>query len=148
MITGSELVIFSQPRSEEMERRWALASKGLPVRRVTEFLPARAVMERLSTEADALVFWYDETPFGTASSAVRIGLATGVPVLASPTSWFHDVRDVTYQPADLMDGLQRLFDDSALRSRLTLDARAYCNDNSWSRIAERHLNLWRSLERT
>ena len=46
---------------------------------------------------------------------MRVGLATGVPVLTSPTSWFADLRDVTYQPADLEEGVRRLLEDTQLR---------------------------------
>jgi glycosyltransferase involved in cell wall biosynthesis len=146
-LPDTELLMFSQPRVPELEMRWAQASEGLRVRRITEFLPAHVVAEQLAAEADALVFWYDETPYGTASAAVRIGLATGVPVMTSPSEWFRDVRDVTHQPADLVGGIQRLLDDSELRERLSQNARAYCNDHSWPRIAERHLALWHALER-
>jgi glycosyltransferase involved in cell wall biosynthesis len=92
------------------------------------------------------VFWYDGIGFPTASYAVRIGLAAGVPVLTSPTSWFADLRDVTYQPRNLVEGVRRLLDDTPLRERLTAAAREYCHAHTWSRIAERHLALWRTLE--
>src|SRR5262249_13034367 len=68
-------------------------------------------------------------------AAIRIGLATGVPVLASPTTWFHDLRDVTHQPADMMEGVRRLLDDTELRTKLTTAAESYCRENSWSKVA-------------
>jgi glycosyltransferase involved in cell wall biosynthesis len=77
---------------------------------------------------------------------VRVGLASGVPVLTSPTSWFADLREVTYQPADLEEGVRRLLEDTQLRDQLVDAATAYCHEHSWRRIAERHLALWRSLE--
>ena len=113
---------------------------------VDQFLPAEEVARRLAAEADVLVFWYDDVPHASASGAARVGLATGVPVLTSPTHWFHELRDVTYQPDDLVDGVQRLLEDTALRKRLAAAARDYCHENSWARSAERHLALWRSVE--
>jgi glycosyltransferase involved in cell wall biosynthesis len=71
-----------------------------------------------------------------------------VPVLASPTSWFHDLGDVTYQPSSLAEGVQRLLDDTELRDHLTAQARSYCEANSWPRVAAQHLALWRSLAET
>jgi glycosyltransferase involved in cell wall biosynthesis len=100
---------------------------------------------RLAAEADILAFWYDDVPCYSPSGAVRIALATGVPVLASPTQWFQDLQDVTYQPATLADGVRRLLDDSELRQSITERARFHCHDNSWSRVAEQHLALWRDL---
>jgi glycosyltransferase involved in cell wall biosynthesis len=81
-----------------------------------------------------------------ASGAARIALATGVPVLASPTAWFSDLRHVTHQPDDLVDGLARLLDDTSLRDRVTLAAREYCHAHSWRRVAAEQAALWQSVE--
>jgi len=70
-----------------------------------------------------------------------------VPVLASPTSWFADLRDQTYQPDDVTKGVQRLLDDSTLRDRLTAAATDYCKEHSWPNVADHHLRLWQALER-
>jgi glycosyltransferase involved in cell wall biosynthesis len=145
---GTRLLLFSHARSPDRAARWAADAAGLPVCRIGDFLPAEEVARRLAAEADALVFWYDNTPHASASAAVRVGLATGVPVLTSPTSWFSDLTEETYQPDDLVGGVRRLLDDTALRDRLTAAAREYCEANSWSRTAERHLALWQSLERS
>jgi glycosyltransferase involved in cell wall biosynthesis len=145
-VSGSELVLFSHARSAELEAHWTQAAEGLPVRRVGDFLPVVEVAHRLAAEADILVFWYENFTEVSASYAIRIGLATGVPVLASPTGWFADLRDVTYQPGDLLEGVRHLLDDTGLRERLSTAAHEYCQANSWPRIAERHLNLWRTLE--
>jgi len=106
------------------------------------------IVRRLAAEADLLVFWYDQIMHASASYAVRIGLSTGVPVLVSPTNWFLDMRDVTYQPDNLVEGVQRLLDDTSLREQLAANAWAYCHEHSWPRIAERHLALWQTLEGT
>jgi hypothetical protein len=104
------------------------------------------VAQRLAAECDILVFWYDQIPDVSASYAARIGLATGVPVLTSPTGWFADLCDVTYQPQNLIEGVKHLMDDTMLRERLIAASREHCHENSWPRIAERHLALWRALE--
>jgi glycosyltransferase involved in cell wall biosynthesis len=145
---GCKLLLFSHAKSADQAERWEADAAGLPVCRIGDFLPAEEVARRMAAQADALVFWYDEIPHASASAAVRVGLATGVPVLASPTSWFSDLTEETYQPDDLVGGVQRLLDDSVLRNRLTAAAREYCEANSWSRTAERHLALWQSLERS
>lgn len=147
-LDGSELVLFSYARSREVEKRWEAAAAGLAVRRVRQFLPVAEVARRLAAEADILAFWYDEVAHAAGSLAVRVGLATGVPVLASPTSWFRDVRDATYQPDSLADGVRRLLEDTPMRHAVTAAARSYCHEHNWSRTAERHLALWRELEAT
>jgi glycosyltransferase involved in cell wall biosynthesis len=95
-----------------------------------------------------LVYWYDDTTLATASGAVRLGLSTGVPVLASPTSWFSDLRDVTFQPDALADGVHRLLGDERLRRHLTKSAQSFCHAHSWQRTAARIHALWRTLEST
>jgi glycosyltransferase involved in cell wall biosynthesis len=145
-IPGSELLLYSYAKSSEIEARWERDARGLAVKRVKQYLPAEEVAQQIAAQADALVFWYDEAPFIATSGAVRIGLATGVPVLASPTGWFQEVRQVTYQPDNLIEGLKRLLEDSALREQLTQRSREYCHENGWPRIAERHLALWQSIE--
>jgi len=145
-VPGSELLLFSHAKSPELETAWEQAAAGLPVRRVAEFLPEGEIVRRLAAEADIVVFWYDETGLMSASAAVTLGLASGVPVLTSPTSWFGDLREVTFQTEDLLEGVRRLLEDTPLRERLTVAAREYCHENSWKRIAERHLALWRAVE--
>lgn len=142
---GTELLLFSSTQSSELQARWEEASSGLPVRWIREYLPASEIARRLAADADLLAFWYDEVNHLSASGAVRIGLATGVPVLTSPTSWFHDLREVTYQPPSLAEGVGRLLDDTALRDDLTAQAHSYCYENSWPQVAAQHLALWRSL---
>ncbi len=146
-VPGTELLLFSHAKSAGIAAEWEEAARGLKVRRYDEFLPVEDVARRLAAEADVLVFWYSAVPQASASGAVRVGLATGVPVLASPTNWFTDLRSATYQPGDLIPGVARLLEDEALRLRLTSAAREYCEQHSWARTAERHLALWRELDR-
>jgi glycosyltransferase involved in cell wall biosynthesis len=147
-LPGSDLLLFSHARSADLGRQWAEAARGLAVRHIAEFLPTAEIARRLAAEADILVFWYEDVPVASASGAIRVGLATGVPVLASPTNWFSDLADVTYQPESLIDGARRLLGDEPLRERLSAAARTYCDHNSWPRIAERHRALWQALEST
>lgn len=145
-VRGTELLLFSYARSAEPAASWAAAAEGLPARRVSELLPVEEVARRLAAQADVLVHWYDEVGHASASGAVRVALASGVPVLTSPTTWFSDLTDVTYQPDDLVAGVRRLLEDTPLRERLTTAARDYCQEHSWPRTARRHLELWEALE--
>ena len=144
-VHGTELLLFSHDKHGRAEW-WEQATQDLPVRRVADYLPAEEVARRLAAEADVLTFWYDDVPHASASGAVTVGLASGVPVLASRTSWFEDLREVIYQPDDLVEGVARLLEDSALRADLTSAAREYCHQNSWTRVARRHEALWRHLQ--
>ena len=141
-LPGTELLMFSHARKLGFDEMWERDAAGLPVRRTAEFLSIGEIACRLAAEADILVYWYDEVPYAAASAAVRVGLATGVPVLASPTQWFRDLQEVTYQPQDLLEGVRRLLEDTELRQRLSAAAREYCRRYSWPRVAGWHLQLW------
>jgi glycosyltransferase involved in cell wall biosynthesis len=145
-VPDTELVLFSFAKRQEIETEWEAAAAGLPVRRERAYLPTAEIARRLAAEADILVFWYDDVPHASASGAVRVGLATGVPVLTSRVAWFEELREVTYQPEDLIEGVRRLLDDTALRTELVAAAQEYCHAQSWPHIAERHLALWRTLD--
>ena len=147
-LPNTELLLFSHAKSETTAAQWQQAIAGLPVRWVNQFLPAWEIAHRLAKEADLLIFWYDEVPHFSASGAVRVGLATGVPVLTSPTNWFSDIQQATYQPENLIQGVERLLEDTPLRQQLTAAAQDYCHQHSWTRIAECHLNLWKTLDKT
>ncbi len=145
-VPETELLLFGHAKTSERDREWEEESRGLPVRRVAEFLPIEEIARRLAAEADILAFWYDDTDLHTTSGAIRVAMATGVPVLASPTRWFTDVREATYQPEILIEGVERLLGDIDLQREVTAAAHDYCNAHSWIRTAELHRELWRSLE--
>jgi glycosyltransferase involved in cell wall biosynthesis len=146
-LEGAQLLVYGSTKALDADEWWDRLVPPVPVRRETEFLPPEEVARRLAAEADVLVYWYDQPSFSAVSGAVRIGLASGVPVLTSRTRWFSDLRDVTLQPDDLDEGLALLLDDTRLRRRLVQAARQYCHDNSWTATARRHLEIYESLRR-
>ncbi len=145
-VEGSSLVLYSYAHSADAAARWEAAAQGYPVRWTSDLLPVEEVARRLAAEADVLVFWYDDVPHASASGAVRVALASGVPVLTSRTGWFDDLADVTYQPDDLAAGIRRLLEDRELRDGLVSNARDHCHEHSWERTARDHVALWESLE--
>jgi hypothetical protein len=68
-------------------------------------------------------------------------------VLTSPTSWFADLREVTYQPADPVEGVARLVSDSELRDLLVGSAQQYCHHHTWRRVADEYARVWDAVER-
>jgi glycosyltransferase involved in cell wall biosynthesis len=147
LIPGCEVLMFGYGSSRESVRDWP---SDVPVRCEPDWLPLPEVAAQLAASADVLVFHYDEFIHNSASSAVLVGLSTGVPVLTSATNWFDDHGDSVYRAgrdaAGLATGLERLLDDDELRERTVSAAREYCVSNSWTRTAARHVELWNSFE--
>jgi glycosyltransferase involved in cell wall biosynthesis len=144
-IPGTDLLLYSYSKSPQVRSSWEAAIRGQPVRWIDRYMPESDIADALAAEADVLVFWYDESRFESTSGAARTGLASGVPVLASPTRWFHEIRGVTYQPANLVEGVKRLLEDTPLRNALTEAAMDYCHQHAWSNIADRHRTLHRAV---
>jgi glycosyltransferase involved in cell wall biosynthesis len=142
-----ELLLIGSTRAAWADEWLAGLDLTVPVRRVAEFLDEAEIARRLATEADVLVFPYAQPRFAAVSGAVRVGLASGVPVLTTPTTWFSDLRAATLQTDDLAGGIARLLDDAALRDELTAAARQHCAEHSWARAARRHVELYESLRR-
>ncbi|MDT7581340.1 MAG: hypothetical protein QOK35_2604 [Pseudonocardiales bacterium] len=140
-----ELLLIGSTRAAWADEWFAGLDLRVPVRRVAEFLDEDEIARRLAAEADVLVFPYAQPRFAAVSGAVRVGLASGVPVLTTPTTWFSDLRDVTLQTDDLAAGIARLLDDTALRTELSAAAREHCHAHSWARTARRHADLYASL---
>ena len=142
-----ELLLIGSTRAAWADEWLAGLDLPVPVRRVAQFLDEPEIARRLAAEADVLVFPYAQPRFAAVSGAVRVGLASGVPVLTTPTTWFSDLREATLQTDDLAGGIARLLEDTALRDELSTAAREHCHDHSWERVAQRHAELYRSLHR-
>lgn len=146
-VPGTELLMFSHTQDARLEQEWEEAALGLPVRRVREYWPAQRCAERLAAEADVVAYHYSETAHASASGAIGVGLASGVPVLASTAGWFDEFGEAVHREADAATGVARLLDDTALRDRTTEAARAFCHANDWAASARRHRALWDELAR-
>ena len=140
-----ELLLMGSTRAAWADEWLAGLDLPVPVRRIAQFLDEPEIARRLAAQADVLVFPYAQPRFSAVSGAVRVGLASGVPVLTTPTTWFSDLQDVTLQTDDLAAGIARLLDDTALRDDLSAAAREHCHAHSWDRAAQQHADLYAAL---
>lgn len=140
-----ELLLIGSTRAAWADEWLAGLDLPVPVRRIAQFLDEPEIARRLAAQADVLVFPYAQPRFSAVSGAVRVGLASGVPVLTTPTTWFSDLQDVTLQTDDLAAGIARLLDDTALRDGLSAAAREHCHAHCWDRAAQQHADLYASL---
>jgi glycosyltransferase involved in cell wall biosynthesis len=146
-LPGASLLLVAHARDPAMEAAWEKAACGVPVRRIGGYPDAAAAARLLAAEADLLAYPYREAGLAYASGAVTVGLATGVPVLASTAACFDDLGEAVWRTDDLHGGLARMLDDTALRERTAAAARAYCHDNDWATTTRRHRALWSRIRR-
>jgi glycosyltransferase involved in cell wall biosynthesis len=145
-VPDTRLLMFSYSKSQDLLAMWKRDSAGLPVEHIDEYLPEEEIARRLAAQADLIAYWYDDfAPDYSSSASVVVGLASGVPVLTSRTSWFHDLQGVTYQPLDLLSGVQHLLEDTDLRWRVTQAAYDYCQTHTWKHITAQHQQFWNTI---
>ena len=104
----------------------------------TEYLPNDVSLGLLAA-CDVLVFPYQNT-VESSSAAVRMGLASGRPVLCSPLSIFSDVASiVTMLPGrearDICSGLESFLSDTQSRSELARRQADWIGRYAWPAVA-------------
>ena len=112
----------------------------------TDYLADHEVLARLQA-ADVLVFPYQHTQ-ESASAAVRLGLASLVPVACTPLPIFDDVANATYQlsgttPDAIADGITTLLSNESLRSELAAKQKAWLVAHAWPTLSRRQMGLIR-----
>lgn len=108
--------------------------------------------EKLAATYGAMDLVVYPSRFSTESGALLMALGHGKAVLATSISPFKEKEElealVTFKDQeDLRDKIRYFLKDRNARSELEAGARKYIEDNSWSSVAEKHLELYRSITR-
>jgi len=106
--------------------------------------------ERLATGYGAMRVFVYPSRFATESGALLTALGHGRAVLASRLPPFEEKEAeralMCFDDVDDLRGkIEMLLGDSEERGRLQTMARLYCREHSWERVAEMHLELYRSV---
>ena len=105
---------------------------------------------RFLSDAITIVLPYTDN-FIEISGVVHDLAEYGVPIICSRTPRFSELTDefdcikTTPDPRSLTEAILRLIEDSELRSRLGANLRLKAKRESWDRVAEHHLSLYRKL---
>jgi glycosyltransferase involved in cell wall biosynthesis len=142
-LPAARLLVFGPPSISEADEDWGGDAHDLPVRFACLPSSSEDLARQLNEESNAVVLCGMED--GTASYTARIALASGVPVLVTPTSEYGELAAATFQPDDLAAGLREVLLSRAWRAELASAAQAFCEEASWQKVAARHLALWRTL---
>jgi glycosyltransferase involved in cell wall biosynthesis len=110
-----------------------------------EFLPEEQAIGELEA-ANWIVLNYRTGGAQGASGAVRRALAAGRPVAVSEAPVFDDVRRGTYTLKEpLVDSIRGMLGDARLADEYEAKGRALCEEQTWERVAERHIALYRDI---
>jgi glycosyltransferase involved in cell wall biosynthesis len=129
--------------------RYAQLAERLGVASAVHWIGVSRDVAPLYQLADALVFppSYEAFPLVALEAA-----ASGLPILATPVNGIRElVADgvngflIEADPQDIGGRLRQLGDDRAMRERLGTAARAAALQYSWSRMVQRHEELYESL---
>ena len=139
---------YPTPESQQQRERCLALVRQLEienhVRLINEFLDIEETLLLLSA-CDAIVFPYRQSE-ESASGAVRLGLATGRPVLTTPLPIFSDLSDIVCQlPGteawEIAEGVLSLLDDEDRKSDILRRQRDWVGANSWAAQAARISNI-------
>lgn len=97
------------------------------------------------SQADVVVFPYQATQ-ESSSAAVRVGLASGCPVMVTPLSIFDDVAEAVHylpgcRPQELAAGLAHFLSQGAPSEAKNTDIETWFAERQWPALAQRLINL-------
>ena len=139
---------FPTPESREQRERCRELVRLLDiegrVRVINEFLDIEEMLFLLSA-CDTIVYAYQRTE-ESASGAVRLGLAAGRPILATPLPVFSDLSEIVYQlpgtePREIAQGIVSLLEDENRKTEILRRQRDWVRANSWATQAARLSNI-------
>ena len=117
----------------------------------TDYLPEQQALDLLAG-CDLLVLPYEPTP-ESASAAVRMALASGVPVAVTPVAIFEELGDAVARlaggsPEAIAAGVANLLRDPLRRAQLQRTAAAWLHSIAWPLVSRRLQGVLRGLAET
>ncbi len=156
-IPGLRCLVFASVAPNEVSRRCReevaarLAAEGLAGEAEFQdgYLPEQELVARLSA-LDVIVLPYAEYPTRQLSAAAKTAIAACRPVVVTDVFAFSDLGDEVYRiasnhPEAIAAGVSAVLADAERQEALVAACRRYVEHNSWSRVAVRHLLVYRSL---
>lgn len=133
------------PNSYAIELQQHASRLGVKYKHLSSYMSMDTVAKALHA-CDALVYPYVDVFTYSSSAAIRTGISSLAPVIASDITFFEDVLDVSeggpvYKAKNgLVEALNSVLADEKLRRTLLANAQMFIKQNSWSRVAEEYIN--------
>lgn len=118
---------------------------GVKYKHLSSYMSMDSVAKALHA-CDALVYPYVDVFTYSSSAAIRAGISSLAPVIASDITFFEDVLDVSdggpvYKARKgLVEALTNVLTDGNVRNKLISNAQAFIKQNSWDKVAEEYIS--------
>lgn len=117
---------------------------GIRYMHLSGYMNMNSVVKSLHS-CDALVYAYIDVFTYSSSAAIRTGISSLVPVIASDITFFEDIPDLAeegpvYKAKNgLVEAINNVLADEKIRSKLKSNAQAYIKQNTWDNVANSYL---------
>lgn len=127
-----------------IELQQLAATLGVKYKHLSGYMSMGSVAKVLHA-CDAIVYPYLDVFTYSSSAAIRTGISSLAPVIASDITFFEDVLDVSkngpvYKAENgLLHALNSVLADEKLRRTMLANAQAFIKENSWDRVADEYI---------
>lgn len=117
---------------------------GVKYRHLPGYMSMKSVANTLHA-CDALVYPYVDVFTYSSSAAIRTGISSLAPVIASDITFFDDVPDVSeggpvYKAKNgLVEAINKVLTEGSIKKSMVENAQAYIKQNSWDETADRYI---------
>lgn len=117
---------------------------GVKYKHLSSYMSMDSVAKALHA-CDALVYPYVDVFTYSSSAAIRTGISSLAPVIASDITFFEDVLDVSeggpvYKARKgLVDALTNVLTEESIKRSLVENAQVFTKENNWNKIADLYI---------
>ncbi len=140
------LCSYSKEANNEygLELHRTAANLGVKYKHLSGYMDIDSVIKVLHA-CDAVAYPYVDVFTNSSSAAIRTGICSLSPVIASDITFFDDIPDISkggpvYKVRDgLVDAINKVLLEEPVRKSLVDNARTFIKLNSWENIADQYL---------
>ncbi|MDP2755914.1 MAG: hypothetical protein Q8P40_16245 [Nitrospirota bacterium] len=117
---------------------------GVKYKHLSSYMSMDTVAKVLHA-CDALVYPYVDVFTYSSSAAIRTGISSLAPVIASDITFFNDVPDVSeggpvYKARNgLVEAITKVLTDESIKKSLVENAQVFTKENNWNKIADLYI---------
>lgn len=136
-----------EPNNEYgVELQQTAANLGVKYRHLPTYMSMNSIA-RVLHACNALVYPYVDVFSHSSSAAIRTGISSFVPVIASDITFFDDIPDISqggpvYKVKNgLVEAISKVLSEEKIQRSLVENSQAFIKMNSWENIADQYLKV-------